>query len=130
MAGAVVSGLLAGLWAGLAMLAYLMVAVWISGDAPVIILALFAPFDKPSPLTGALLNLAVSGTYGILYGLIWHWIPNPVHRASGWLVGLLYGMILLWVAKAVILPSPGIALTRIPLIHFSVAHLIYGLVVG
>ena len=130
LADAVVSGLIAGLWAGLAMLAYLMVASWTLDDAPVILMTIFAPYNQPSLLTGAMLHLAVSGVYGMAYGLLWYWTPQPVHHMPRWLGGVLYGMLLLGLAEAVILPGPGAALTAIPLLHFALAHLVYGLVLA
>ena len=48
----------------------------------------------------------------------------------GLLAGALYGLALLAVAKLVALPAGGSALAEIPTLHFAVAHLLYGAVLG
>lgn len=44
--------------------------------------------------------------------------------------GAVYGLALLFVAKAVVLPAAGSPLAEIPTLHFAVAHVIYGVVLG
>ncbi|MCC7352328.1 MAG: hypothetical protein IT330_01120 [Anaerolineae bacterium] len=131
MGDAAVDGLLAGVGAGLAMAVYVVAVGLASGEAMATILGRFAPGESASPLSGALLHLAVSGVYGLVFGLgrgliarFWR------HRLPGWLTGLAYGLLLLALAKTIILPGTGSALLSIPFAHFALAHIIYGLSLG
>ena len=82
-----------------------------------------------SPVSGLLAHLAVSGVYGVVWGLLWRPVHNMVPRLPAWLVGLVYGLILLVVAQlAVAALNP--LLMDIGLAHRAVAHLLYGLVLG
>ena len=69
---AAVSGLIGGLASGLAMLAFLVVAGLLISLPPLETLARFAPGEGDNPMTGGLAHLAVSGMYGLVYGLLWH----------------------------------------------------------
>ncbi|MFQ5854280.1 MAG: hypothetical protein ACE5LU_01355 [Anaerolineae bacterium] len=74
---------------------------------------------------------AQAAVYGALFGVRWQLVGRR-RRSSVLtvLAGLAYGLVLLLVAKAIILPGTALALREIPFVHFSVAHGIYGLVVG
>jgi hypothetical protein len=86
---------------------------------------------RGAALSGALTHLAVASVYGILFGLIWWALRRGLRVAvPAWLAGALYGLALLAVAQAVVLPSAGSPLAEIPTLHFALAHLVYGVVLG
>jgi len=131
---ATVTGLLAGIAAGIAMAAYLVLIGLLVGVGPTRMLARFDPpgAGAASPLAGTLIHLAMSAVYGLLFGVI-YWLVGRrrlAGRAGGIVLGLAYGLILLLVAQALIATSAGAPLRQIGPIHFAVAHLIYGAVLG
>jgi hypothetical protein len=128
---AALDGLFGGLAAGLAMAAYLVVWGLVTGSGPGTVLGMFDPRERGVALSGALTHLAVAAVYGIMFGLIW-WVLQRGLRLGvpAWLAGIVYGLLLLLVAKAVVLPSAGSALAEIPMLHFTVAHVIYGAALG
>jgi len=81
-----------------------------------------------SPVVGALMHLAVSGVYGAVFGILF----NTIRRFNlpAWLSGLAFGLGLFALAVMIILPSSRSALAGIPVVHFAIAHVIYGLVIG
>lgn len=123
---AAVDGLMHGVAAGAAMAAYLVVVGLVSGEGPAQMLARFDP-GGASPLTGALMHLAVSGVYGIGFALIQRLVGR---RVPSWLAGLIYGVLLLLVAEAIVPPGASSPLRAIPALHFAVAHGLYGLTLG
>jgi len=131
-------GLFGGLVAGLAMAVYLVIWGVLAGRGPGAVLGMFDPAMRGAALAGALTHLAVASVYGILFGLIWWVLRRPsLRRDSGlraavpaWLVGAVYGLALLAVAKAVVLPAAGSPLGEIPTLHFALAHIVYGAVLG
>ena len=129
---AAVEGLLAGAAAGMAMAAYLVVIGLVGGEGPAVVLARFDPAKEGAPLIGAVVHLAVSAVYGLLFGLIYRLIGRGrlAGRAAGALMGLVYGLALLVVAQGLALISAGIPLREISAVHFAIAHLVYGLVLG
>jgi hypothetical protein len=80
------------------------------------------------------LHLAVSGTYGLVFALVWFIISRlGGFRPSNWMAGLVgtaYGALLWLLAQTVLLPGTGSALLTIPTWQFALAHLLYGLVLG
>ena len=78
------------------------------------------------------MHLAVSAVYGLLFGLIYRLIGRGrlAGRTAGVLIGLVYGLVLLLVAQGLTLIGAGTTLREIPAVHFAMAHLIYGLVLG
>ena len=131
MGDAAVDGLLAGVGAGIVMAIYVVAVGLALGEGIANILGRFAPGEGASPLSSALMHLAVSGVYGLVFGLgrgliarLWR------NRLPGWLTGLAYGLVLLAFAETVILPGTGSALLSIPFAHFALAHIIYGLSLG
>lgn len=129
---AAVDGLLAGGAAGLLMAVYLWLAGLALGYSAGTLFSRFDPGQTPSPVTGGLIHLAVSGVYGVLYGLgrrltaVW---PG-LRQVPGWLLGAAYGLVLLALAWTVVLPGTGSTVRELPLIHLAVAHLLYGLALG
>jgi hypothetical protein len=127
----IVTGLYAGLLAGLVMLAYLVVSGLVMGQPPLQTLSLFSPGKEGIPLLGGLMHLAVSGVYGSLYGLIRHTTPVRLRsRLPGWLSGALYGLLLFAVAELFLLRGAGSALQVIPAANFALGHLVFGVVLG
>jgi hypothetical protein len=128
---AALDGLFGGLTAGVAMAVYLVAWGLMTGMGPGAVLGMFDPGERGVALTGALTHLAVASVYGILFGLIW-WALRRTLRLGvpAWLAGAVYGLLLLLVAKAVVLPAAGSPLAEIPTLHFAVAHVIYGVVLG
>ncbi len=128
---AAVDGLMNGVAAGLVMALYLMLAEGLGGRAPWEVLPAFDPSSQGSPLVGLVMHLAVSGVYGTVFGALWKLSRSPVSaRLPGWLVGAGYGLLLFGIALAVVLPGAAPALKAIPVLHFAIAHLLYGLTLG
>jgi hypothetical protein len=131
---AAVEGLFAGVLAGIAMAAYLVAAgLWL-GELPGEVLRRFAPGSAPTSSQGFLMHLAISGVYGLLFGLVcqvaaqlWKWAP-PAWQAGA--AGSFYGLALYFFAQAVILPGTGSALKEFSQLHFALAHMIYGISLG
>ena len=124
-------GLFGGLAGGVAMAIYLVIWGLTTGQAPSAVLGMFDPNMRGVALTGALMHLAVAAVYGILFGLIW-WVARHRLRLGlpAWLVGAVYGLALLLAATVVVLPAAGSPLAEIPRLHFAIAHVIYGAVLG
>lgn len=129
---AIVDGLFRGLIAGLVMILYLALAGLTYGDLPLGVVARFDPAGGERPLVGLLAHLAVSGIYSALFGLL----SIPVLRRASrpaWAplaLGAGYGLLLALVAHYVLLPGVESPLLGIPLLHFSLGHLVYGLILG
>jgi len=131
LSDAALDGLFGGLAAGVAMAVYLVAWSLMTGMGPGAVLGMFDPAMRGAALTGALTHLAVASVYGILFGLIW-WVLRRGLRLGlpAWLAGAVYGLALLLVATVVVVPSAGSPLAAIPTLHFAVAHVIYGVVLG
>jgi hypothetical protein len=135
---AAVDGLVSGILAGAGMALYLVVVGIVVGDGPGSVLSRFDPGSGFSPLNGALAHVAVSGVYGMVYGLVWQPLARSrlgtgvLGRWLPWLAGLAYGFALLLVAEAMTLRLPGASspLRDIPFQHLLLAHLIYSLVLS
>ena len=131
LSDAVLDGLFGGLAGGLAMAAYLVAWGLIAETRPGVVLGLFDPSERGTALTGVLTHLAVASVYGIVFGLIW-WVLRRGLRLGvpTWLAGAVYGLALLLVAQAAVLPAANSPLAAIPTLHFAIAHIIYGIVLG
>lgn len=131
---AAIDGLLSGVVGGLVMAAYLALAMLVAGVSPLATLALFAPDPDSGPLMGALAHLAVSGIYGVLFGVGYAaLLRRRDYNPPTWLhavIGGLYGLLLLLAAWTLILPATGSQLQQIPLVQLTIGHLLYGLVLG
>jgi hypothetical protein len=128
---AAVDGLLAGGGAGLLMAAYLIVAGLAMGETAAVVLGRFDPAQGGAPVVGALAHLAMSGVYGVIFGLGTRIVPRRWRgRVPGWLAGPVFGLTLFGVAAAILLPSTGSPLGEIPAVHLAVAHVLYGLALG
>jgi hypothetical protein len=128
---AAVDGLCSGVLAGIGMAVYLLAAGLLGGEAPALLLGRFDPGQAASPMNGLLAHLAVSGVYGLLFGLAWR-LGSRWRQPPAWLAGLAYGVALLLVAESFTLRISGMSspLLGIPLVHIAISHLIYGLVLG
>jgi hypothetical protein len=131
---AAVDGLLAGAGGGIAMAGVLVASGLLAGAGPAATLARFDPsgMGAASPLTGALLHLAVSAVYGLLFGVIYRLVGRGrlADRTAGALIGLAFGLALFVLAQGLAATPAGAALREIPTLHFAAAHLVYGAVTG
>jgi len=127
-----VDGLFAGMTAGLAMAATLLLLGVVSGTGVAETLGRFDPGADGSALVGALLHLAVSGLYGALFALIYHPLRGrlPVLVRPGWPVGVAYGLTLWLAAQFLLLPDLNAGLSGIAPWQFALAHLVYGALLG
>jgi ABC-type phosphate transport system permease subunit len=128
---AAVSGLFGGLLAGAMMAVFLALAGLLAGLGAGTYLSYFASGENVSPVQGLLTHLAVSGVYGLVFGLGWRFAKGKrFSRVPGWMGGLAFG-ILLWVlALAVILPGTSSPLRLLPPLLLAAAHVIYGITLG
>lgn len=127
-----VDGLLAGILAGLAMAVYLILSGYFNGISPAATLGRFDPSQQGGWLPGVLAHLAVSAVYGVIFALLFA-LPvrrRPALRRFGWLFGLGYGLILLGLARGVLLPVAGSPLLQIGILHLTLAHALYGALLG
>lgn len=126
---AIVSGLFKGLLGGAAMA--VVIAGWslLAGQG-ISYLGNFSASAAVSPLQGLLMHLAMSGIYGMLYGLIHHLVGKRFQRLPGWLVGLIYALALWAFAVAVLLPASHALILTLPWPVFFSGHVAYGLVLG
>jgi hypothetical protein len=132
---AAVEGLFSGVQAGVLMAGVLVMTGLLRGRSPLAILEAFTPAPmNPSPLTGLLIHLAVSGIYGVIFAAIYYLVPRRFTRFSpGWaflVFGALYGLFLYLAAVLLILPGRLTSLGQIALPDFALAHLLYGLALG
>lgn len=127
---AAADGLLAGLVAGMGMALYLLAAAGLGGEAPLAALARFDVSGGASPLAGALAHLATAAVYGAAFGGLRRLIPfRRGDRRIGAVLGLVFGLALWGLALAVLLPASA-PLRGLPPVHFGVAHVVYGVLLG
>ena len=124
---AAVDGLFGGLAAGVLMAIFLVLAGLTVGARPGITMRYFDATGGSSPFVGSVLHLAVSGVYGLTFGILYRLVAK---RVPGWLAGLIYGTILFWVAWGLLLPATDSTLLAIPFWQFGVGHLVYGAMLG
>ena len=131
---AAVKGLFNGFLAGIGMAVVLVAAGLLSGMPAASTLEHFTPVSSGGPLAGVLAHLAVSGIYGMVFGLLWSTILRWVRADSGawWAIlsGAAYGLLLWLGAQFILLPTTGATLGSMPAGQFLLAHLVYGLVLG
>jgi hypothetical protein len=131
---AAIDGLFAGAIAGLAMAGYLTLTALLRGEGFVTLFNRFAPTQASEPLAGFLMHLAVSGIYGILFGILWALTSHmhslePLFRHAA-LLGVLYGVILFFLAWYLLLPASNSQLLKVPFFDLGLAHIIYGAMLG
>jgi len=131
---AAVEGLMYGIAAGLAMALIIVVSEWFIGVAPLTVLGYFDGGGNASPFLGAFTHVAVSGIYGVVFGMI----AMVVARMFGarmtlgmWLaLGILYGALIFVVAEWIVLPRTSSPLLEMPMWALAIAHFIYGAVLA
>ena len=69
-----VDGLFGGMLAGLIMETYLTLVGLIAGERLLEAMTQISPLDGLSPFNSILLHFAVSGVYGILFGMVYPWL--------------------------------------------------------
>ena len=122
-----VEGLFGGMVAGIVMLVYLLATGLLSGQAPGVVAGGFSLQTPTNPVQGTLLHLAVSATYGLLFGML---IALLGRRLSAWALALLYMLAIYLLAVFVLMPVSQSRLLQIAPLHFALAHLVYGLVLA
>jgi hypothetical protein len=128
---AAVNGLIGGVLAGMLMLVLLILLGLVSGQAPGLVLGRFSSSQEALPLRGAMLHLAVSGVYGVLFGLItWIIAPGRRLRIPFWFAGTVYGLLLWLLAWYVLLPGLDSPIIATPVIHLFLGHLLFGASLG
>lgn len=131
-----INGLVGGILAGLGMLAWLLLAGLLTGEAPQALIEKFAiPGQQPNPLSSIFLHLGVSAVYGGIFGallrLLLRLLPSPESSTAGRLVsGLAYGLLLYLLANAILLPATASPLSQIAAPALASAHLAYGALLG
>lgn len=131
---AAVEGLMYGIVAGLAMALIIVVSEWLIGVAPLTVLGYFDGGGNGSPLLGAFTHVAVSGIYGVVFGMI----AMALARMFGarmtlgvWLaLGILYGALIFMIAEWIVLPRANSPLLAMPMWAFAIAHFVYGAVLA
>lgn len=131
---AAVEGLMYGIAAGLVMALFVLVVEWLAGVAPLTVLGYFDGGGNASPFLGAFTHVAVSGIYGVVFGMI----AMVVARMFGarmtlgmWLaLGILYGALIFVVAEWIVLPRTSSPLLEMPMWALAIAHFIYGAVLA
>ena len=126
-----IDGLFGGLLAGIAMALAMMFAALVFGEDAVSILGRFSTSQLTTPLNGLIGHLAVSGTYGAIYGSLLGVLPGALRRLiPGWLAGLVYAALLLGLALGFVLPGLRSPLAEVPRVVLASGHLVYGLILG
>ncbi len=130
-ADSAIDGLLSGVAAGLAMALVLVAAGWLTGQTMGATLVRFTLEGAPQPATGALTHVAVSGVYGLLFGLGVR-LVGGFRRAPKtlWLLGAGYGFGLWLFASLVFLTGAAPTMPDTPVILLLSAHLVYGITLG
>ncbi len=134
---AAVEGLMYGMVAGLAMAAFVILVEAVAGIAPLVALGYFdagSAAPNVSPVVGLFTHVAVSGIYGVVFGMV----AMVVARMFGaqmtlgtWLaLGVLYGALLFGIAESIILPRTNSPLAGMPMWAFALAHFVYGIVLA
>lgn len=127
-----INGLVGGILAGLGMLAWLLLAGLLAGEAPQALIARFViPGQQPNPVSSIFLHLGVSAVYGGIFGALLRLLPRSARSTAGRLVaGLAYGLLLYLLADAILLPATASPLAQTAAPALASAHLAYGALLG
>ncbi len=129
-----VEGLLSGILAGLVMAGGVVVLEMLGGVPPLNVLGYFDATQGASPWLGLFTHVAVSGMYGVVFGMLALGLAKRFGTRMSfalWLgAGALYGMLIFGIAEWVILPRSDSPLREMPLWSFALAHLFYGAVLA
>lgn len=131
---AAVEGLIYGIVAGLGMALFVVLYEWLAGVMPLEVLGYFGTETETTPWIGLFTHAAVSGIYGVIFGVlalaIARWFGGRMNPAMWLALGLLYGLLILVVAKGLVLPRTTSPLDDMPLWALGGAHAFYGLLLG
>lgn len=105
-----------------------------AGIAPLAVLGYFDGSAAASPVIGLLTHIAISGIYGVGFGVA----GMIVRRALGakmspglWLLfGIVYGALIFAIAEWILLPPTHSPLLGLSMPVFAAAHILYGLVLA
>ncbi len=127
-----VDGLIAGILAGMAMAAYLVLAGLLSGVPAAVTMGRFDPGQAGNWAAGTVAHLAVSGIYGVVFALLFGALlrVGPSLRRFGWLAGLVYGLLLFAFARGILFAALPSDMLEFAAVQLLVGHLIYGLLLG
>jgi hypothetical protein len=127
-----VDGLLHGVIAGVVMAIYLMLIGMVTGAGIAAMLSAFDLGQGASPVRGALIHLAVSAIYGMVFGVMYRLIGRrrSIGRGGSMIIGLAYGLLLWLITQIALAAGSSVALNSLPAVHLAVAHLIYGAMLG
>ena len=128
-----VDGLLNGLLAGVVMAAFLVIVILLNGWEMESIFELWAT-PSPSSITSVAVHLAISGVYGIGFGLFYGMALVRVNGSPPvWLLlfsGLVYGALIWLLAVTVIIPRTDGFYESLPAGYLISAHILYGMITG
>jgi hypothetical protein len=128
-----VDGLLNGLLGGVAMAAFLVVVTLLNGWEFESIFELLVE-SSPSPITSVAVHFAISGVYGIGFGLFYGMALTRVKGSpTVWLLlfsGLVYGALIWLLAVTVIIPQTDGFFATLPSGYLISAHFLYGMITG
>lgn len=127
---AVINGLFSGVAAGLVMILFLALSGLVTGHNFEILIGLFDPSGNNNPISGIAAHMAVSGVYGLLFGLLWKILKLAPRRLMVWLGGMIFSLLIFAAAELLILPGSNSPLIQMPELLFGLAHLVYGFVLG
>lgn len=131
---AAVEGLLSGIGAGIVMGAFLLAVELPAGVSPLTVLGYFDAGTAASPMVGLFTHIAVSGIYGVIFGIgamIAARLFGARIQTGLWLaLGLVYGLLIFGIAEGVILPSTHSPLQQVPLWAMGIAHGVYGIILA
>jgi hypothetical protein len=131
---AAVDGLFAGLAAGVLMGVYLFVLGFADGRPAIEVIPFLVIGREITPTTTVLIHLAISGIYGVLFGMVLFLSRRgrePALRfGTGAALGLGYGLILALIARFILLPGSGSYMEGLGWLHLVGAHGLYGLSLG
>jgi hypothetical protein len=118
--------------AGVVMAVWLLVVGLVRGEGPAVVLGRFDPGGGSSPLSGALMHLAVAAFYGVGFALILRVLSGRrvIAKRNLWLLGAAFGLVLWLAAQFAVLPGLNKALAEIAPMVFLWAHLVYGITLG
>ena len=131
---AAVEGLIYGIVAGLGMALFVVAFEWLAGVMPLEVLTYFGATADVSPWVGLFTHAAVSGIYGVIFGMLALAVARMFgHRMNQgvWLtLGIVYGLLIFAVAKGVILPRTASPLDDLPVWALGIAHALYGFILA
>ena len=131
---AAVLGLFSGLWAGLVMAGFLLLAIILGGAGFRDTLADFSLSESAGLWIAGLTHLAVSAVYGLAFGLIYVFISQRIGGEIPWwsatALGTAYGLILWLLAVYILLPGTSYTWYEISPSVLVGAHLVYGFTLG